>query len=81
VRRAAPRRAVADCTNRAERILLEQGFSPQEALMAGKSIKNKRKYSALKRKGMSKSRAARISNAGPSASRKGGRKGGKKKKR
>ena len=31
--------------------------------MAGKSIKNKRKYSALKRKGMSKSRAARISNA------------------
>ena len=26
--------------------------------MAGKSIKNKRKYKALKRKGMSKSRAA-----------------------
>jgi len=37
--------------------------------MAGKSIKNK-----------PKSRAARISNAGKSASRKGGRKGGKKKK-
>ncbi|HVJ11712.1 MAG TPA: hypothetical protein VNC62_09100 [Burkholderiales bacterium] len=48
--------------------------------MAGKSIKNKPKYRALKRKGMSKSRAARISNAGKSASRKGGRKGGKKKK-
>lgn len=46
--------------------------------MAGKSVKNKRKYQALKRKGMSKSRAARIANAGKSASRKGGRKGGKK---
>jgi hypothetical protein len=47
--------------------------------MAGKSVKSKRKYQALKRKGMSKTRAARISNAGKSASRKGGRKGGKKK--
>ncbi|HEY1287543.1 MAG TPA: hypothetical protein VGF58_04400 [Burkholderiales bacterium] len=46
--------------------------------MAGRSIKNKRKYKALKRKGMSKSRAAAISNAGKSASRKGGRKGGRK---
>ena len=48
--------------------------------MAGSSIKNKKQYEALKRKGMSKSRAARISNAGKSASRKGGRKGGKKSK-
>lgn len=47
--------------------------------MAGKSIKHKKVYRALKRKGMSKSRAARISNAGKSAARKGGRKGGKKK--
>ena len=47
--------------------------------MAGKSIKDKDKYRALKRKGMSKGRAARIANAGKSASRKGGRKGGKKK--
>ena len=47
--------------------------------MAGKSIKNKRTYRALKRKGMSKTRASRISNAGKPASRKGGRKGGKKK--
>jgi hypothetical protein len=46
--------------------------------MAGKSIKDKRKYKALKRKGMSKSRAARISNAGKAASRKGGKKSGKK---
>jgi hypothetical protein len=51
----------------------------KERTMAGKSIKNKGKYRALKRKGMSKSRAARISNAGKSASRKGGRRGGKKK--
>lgn len=46
--------------------------------MAGRSIKHKRQYRALKRKGMSKSRAARISNAGKSASRKGGRRGGRK---
>ena len=31
--------------------------------MAGRSIKNKRKYRALKRKGMSKQRAARIANS------------------
>ena len=49
--------------------------------MAGKSIKNKRKYKALKRKGMSKSRAAAISNAGKSASRKGGRHSAKKRKK
>ena len=48
--------------------------------MAGKSVKNKRAYKALKRKGMPKSRAAAISNAGKSASRKGGKKGGKKSK-
>jgi hypothetical protein len=42
--------------------------------MAGKSIKNKRKYKALKRMGMSKTRAARISNAGKKASKKGGKK-------
>jgi len=47
--------------------------------MAGSSIKNKRQYRALKRKGMPKSRAAAISNAGKSASRKGGKRGGKKK--
>jgi hypothetical protein len=46
--------------------------------MAGKSVKDKPKYKALKRKGMPKSRAAAIANAGPSASRKGGRKGGRK---
>ena len=49
--------------------------------MAGKSVKNKRKYKALKRKGMSKSRAARISNAGKKASRKGGKRGGRKSRR
>ena len=49
--------------------------------MAGKSIKNRRKYKALKRKGMSKTRAAKIANAGKSASRKGGRHSGKRKKK
>ncbi len=48
--------------------------------MAGNSIKNKKKYKALKRKGMSKTRAAKIANAGKSASKKGGRKGGRKSK-
>jgi hypothetical protein len=41
--------------------------------MAGNSVKNKKKYRALKRKGMSKSRAARIANSGKSGSRRGGR--------
>lgn len=49
--------------------------------MAGNSIKNKPKYKALKRKGMSKTRAAKIANAGKSASKKGGRKGGRKSKK
>jgi hypothetical protein len=52
-------------------------LQPRESAMAGKSIKNKDKYQALKRKGMSKTRAAKISNAGKSASRKGGRKAGR----
>ena len=41
--------------------------------MAGNSVKNKDKYRALKRKGMSKGRAARIANSGKKGSRKGGR--------
>jgi hypothetical protein len=49
--------------------------------MAGKSVKNKGQYRALKRKGMSKTRAARISNAGKAGSRKGGRKAGRKRRR
>ena len=36
-------------------------------------IKDERKYKALRRKGDSKEKAARIANAGPSASKKGGR--------
>jgi hypothetical protein len=47
--------------------------------MAGNSVKNKRKYKALKRKGMSKGRAARIANAGKADSRKGGRRSHRKK--
>jgi len=46
--------------------------------MAGNSVKNKGKYEALKREGMSEGKAARIANAGKSASRKGGRKSAKK---
>jgi hypothetical protein len=39
----------------------------------GGKIKNKKTYRALKKKGMSKSRAAKIANAGKAAQRKGGR--------
>ena len=46
--------------------------------MPGNSVKDKPKYKALKRKGMPKARAAKIANAGKSASKKGGRKGGAK---
>ena len=42
--------------------------------MAGNSVKNKSKYRALKRKGMSKTRAAKIANSGTASSRKGGHK-------
>ena len=45
--------------------------------MPGKSrgghVKDTDKYEALKRKGMSKARAAKIANSGKSASQKGGR--------
>jgi hypothetical protein len=44
----------------------------------GGQTKNPRQYKALRRKGMPKSRAAKITNAGKSASRKGGKKGGAK---
>lgn len=49
--------------------------------MAGKSVKNKRKYKALKRKGMSKTRAAKIANSGKKGSRKGGRHSARSRKR
>jgi len=41
--------------------------------MAGKSVKDKSKYKALKGKGMSKTRAAKIANSGKAGSRKGGK--------
>lgn len=37
------------------------------------NVKNKKKYQALKRKGMSKARAAKIANSGKKSERKGGR--------
>jgi hypothetical protein len=48
----------------------------------GSSVNNDKQYEGLRKKGMSKERAAKISNAnagsGNAASKKGGRKGGKK---
>ena len=44
----------------------------------GGNVKNKKKYQELKRKGMSKTRAAKIANSGKAGSRKGGRNSHKK---
>lgn len=49
------------------------GRHHSSARSGGKATKNPKKYRALRRKGMSKSRAAKITNAGKKASRKGGR--------
>ena len=43
----------------------------------GSSVKNDKQYEGLRKKGMSKSRAAKIANT-PGASKKGGKKSGKK---
>jgi hypothetical protein len=43
----------------------------------GKSVKNDKQYEGLRKKGMSKERAAKIANT-PNASKKGGKKSGKK---
>jgi len=45
------------------------------------TVKNRRQYEGLRRKGMSKQRAAKITNAGKGASRKGGRKSAAKRRR
>lgn len=43
------------------------------ARKGGKATKNPKQYRALRRKGMSEARAAKITNAGKKAMRKGGR--------
>lgn len=40
------------------------------------NVKNSKTYEGLRRKGMSKTRAAKIANAGKKAQKKGGKKGG-----
>jgi hypothetical protein len=44
----------------------------------GPSVKDDKQYEGLRKRGMSKQRAARIANAPKSSQRKGGKKGGKK---
>jgi hypothetical protein len=44
----------------------------------GSSVKDDKQYEGLRKRGMSKQRAARIANAPKSSQRKGGKKGGKK---
>ncbi len=48
---------------------------------SGGNVKNKKQYEALKDKGMSKERAAKIANSGKSASKKGGKAPGSGKRR
>ncbi len=43
----------------------------------GSSVKNDKQYEGLRKKGMSKARAAKIANS-PGASKRGGKKGGKR---
>jgi hypothetical protein len=55
--------------------------SQQEGPMPRRgTVKNRRQYEGLRRKGMSKQRAAKITNAGKAGSRKGGRKAGRRRK-
>ena len=49
--------------------------------MPRSSIKRPKAYEALKRKGMSKQRAAAISNSGKAGARKGGKRSGGRRKR
>jgi hypothetical protein len=44
----------------------------------GSSVKDDKRYEGLRKRGMSKQRAAKIANAPKSSQRKGGKKGGKK---
>jgi len=44
-------------------------------------VKNRRQYEGLRRKGMSKQRAAKITNAGKAGSRKGGRTSSKRRRK
>jgi hypothetical protein len=61
-----------------ERVLRGNSEPFEEELMPSKSanVKNEKQYEALKDKGMSKQRAAKISNS-PDASKKGGKSSGK----
>jgi len=52
---------------------MPRGRKEISARKGGKATKNPRQYRALRRRGMSKARAARITNAGRKASRLGGR--------
>jgi len=59
------------------RMVRSDHVNPEETLMPSKSenVKNEKQYEALKDKGMSKERAAKIANS-PGASKRGGKKSG-----
>jgi hypothetical protein len=74
-RRGAPRRG----SKRAFFLLYSKAKGgPVMAKDHGKSVKDDKKYEALKREGHSKERAAKIANSGKSGSRKGGKNSGGK---
>jgi len=80
--RISPR--VRDCLTGNNKGRRENGAGYQKRMAKdhGSSVKNDKQYEGLRKKGMSKERAAKISNAnagsGNAASKKGGKKGGKK---
>jgi hypothetical protein len=55
--------------------MIPAGLFGQEHVMGRPSVKNEKQYEALKDKGMSKERAAKIANS-PGASSRGGKKSG-----
>jgi hypothetical protein len=55
-----------------------RGGDEQVAKDHGSSVKDDKQYEGLRKKGMSKERAAKISNSPKSSQKKGGKKGGKK---
>jgi hypothetical protein len=79
----APAPASADEQRRFQPFRAGYAFSrkrPKEAKLAkdhGPSVKNDKQYEGLRKKGMSKERAAKIANT-PNASKKGGKKSGSK---
>jgi len=74
---ARGRRAAAQRGGLARVTVPESGYFGPMAKDHGPSVKNDKQYEGLRKKGMSKERAAKIANT-PGASKKGGKRSGKR---